>query len=111
MNTKRIIILALAVFFLLGCGAEEKKALTLSGTVDVYSVSEPRGPMFLALLSSADFDSLQSDPLESIATVINIPDDGNFSVDLASLGFIPGDVVYCTAFIDNDYANSIPFPT
>lgn len=98
-------------FFQFKCGAPETKDVVLTGSVDITAAENTNGPVFLALLSTDDFQKLESNPIESIRKVIQVEKDVPFSINLSEMGLYAGEQIYITAFIDNDYNGGIPFPT
>ncbi len=111
MNIKIATFLLLVSVTFVACGEKSTPPVMLNGTVDLSEVPQTHGPVFLCVLNTLDYDKIINDPFGTILEVININDDGTFSINLMEMGISAGDTLYFIAFADNDYNKGIPFPT
>ncbi|MCX5850694.1 MAG: hypothetical protein NT072_01360, partial [Deltaproteobacteria bacterium] len=111
----RHLILFLMALFLAACSAGgdgEMKALNITGTVSTGSMAKSvsgTAPLFIAIAKSTDISAIMDDPGEAIIDLVEVNDDGTFTIDLTDTELVAGDEILIFAFMDNDYDGGVPF--
>lgn len=113
MNFKILFVAIVTVIAFISCGALQEDTAVIAGSVmvdeGISRASSP--PVFVTIARNGDMEAIQNDPANTIITVIQPDDSGDFSIECKDYGLKSGDEVFLFAFIDNDYAGGIPFPT
>ncbi|HPJ38700.1 MAG TPA: hypothetical protein PLT75_09665, partial [Spirochaetota bacterium] len=104
-------VLFAAVIAHAACGVPGAGELTVSGTVVLSGAGEVRGPVFVAVTTSNDYDAIEDDPVTNVLGVVRTEDNGSFTADLGEMGVVEGEAVHLIAFADNDYSGGVPYPT
>jgi hypothetical protein len=113
MNSKILFVAIVTVIAFSSCGALQEESAVIAGSVTVdETISHAQSaPVFVAIAKNGDMEAIQNDPANTIITVIQPDESGNFSIECKDYELKSGDEVFVFAFIDNDYAGGIPFPT
>ncbi|GAB4221310.1 MAG: hypothetical protein Kow00102_16070 [Spirochaetota bacterium] len=113
MNFKILFVAIVTVIAFTSCGALQEDTAVIAGSVMVdEGISRASSaPVFVAIARNGDMESIQNDPANTIITVIQPDDSGDFSIECKDYGLKSGDEIFLFAFIDNDYAGGIPYPT
>ncbi|NMB64193.1 MAG: hypothetical protein GYA16_04915, partial [Spirochaetes bacterium] len=113
MNFKILFVAIVTVIAFTSCGALQEDTAVIAGSVmvdeGISRASSP--PVFVAIARNGDMEAIQNDPANTIISVIQPDDSGDFSIECKDYGLKSGDEVFLFAFIDNDYAGGIPYPT
>lgn len=106
---KTVLFLASAV--ILSCGMSDKD-IHLAGKVSIPAeAGDLTTPRFVAVARSEDFNSIFTDPLNSLLKIVQLEDNSeDFSIDLSDKGLDDGSGVMILAFTDRNYTDSVPFP-
>lgn len=114
MNFKYyMLLLAIVPVIMSSCGILPRDEVSITGTVTI-DPTMPRtasAPVFVAVATTSDIDTIMNDPIHSIVTIIEPTSDGTYTVQCNDYGLHAGDEIFLFAFIDNDYSGGIPFPT
>lgn len=113
MNFKHLLLLAIVPFIMSSCGILPQDEVSITGTVtiDPTMLHKDSAPVFVAIATTSDIDTIMNDPLHSIVTIIEPTSDGTYTVQCNDYDLHVGDEIFLFAFIDNDYSGGIPFPT
>ncbi|MGB4269126.1 MAG: hypothetical protein WBK20_08095 [Spirochaetota bacterium] len=113
MNSKILFVAIVTVIAFTSCGALQEDTSIIAGSVMVSEgISRAESaPVFVAIARNGDMEAIQNDPASTIITVIQPDVSGDFSIECRDYGLKSGDEVFLFAFIDNDYAGGIPFPS
>ncbi|MEW6526681.1 MAG: hypothetical protein AB1444_08455 [Spirochaetota bacterium] len=113
MNSKILFVAIVTVIAFTSCGALQEESAVIAGlvTVDEGISRTESAPVFVAIAKNGDMEAIQNDPANTIITVIQPDESGEFTLACKDYGLNSGDEVFLFAFIDNDYAGGISFPT
>jgi len=91
---------------------QEKGPITISGKIDASAVSgSASGPTLVAVAKTDSIEAIERDPAGAIVMIAGIDEhSGTYELELGEYDVQPGDHVTIIAFIDNAYANGIPYP-
>jgi len=100
-----ITVAFMVAVFSVSCGAPDAGDIELAGTLAVSAeqASLIKGPVFVAVSRTDNFDDIENDPMNSIAVMTEADlSAGKYTVDLTDTGIEKGDRVFIFAFSDND---------
>jgi len=110
MKFKKIYLFIFIINILVSCGRPGEISMSISGTVVTPFQSDIKGPVFIAVTSTSDYESITEDPSRFILTVAALAGDSTFDLNLSATRLKPGDDVSLVVFADNNYNGGIPNP-
>ncbi len=112
INNGVLMILVAASLITACVNKQEKGPITISGKIDASAVSgSASGPTLVAVAKTDSIEAIERDPAGAIVMIAGIDEhSGTYELELGEYDVQPGDPVTIIAFIDNAYANGIPYP-